>query len=87
MEKCSESSDTIGLLATVQSALTTDNHWQANNWIIDSGATSHICGNNAMFNKMEDLERPQTVTLEDGRSIKTSRQGTVKLQLKQLDGS
>ena len=39
-----------------------------------------------MFSKIEDLERPQTVTLGDGRSIKTSRQGTVKLQLKQLDG-
>ena len=39
----------------------------------------------AMFDKLEDQNTPQIVTLGDGRSIETSKQGTVQLKLKQLD--
>ena len=56
------------------------------NWIIDSGATCHICCNHAMFDELEDLNTPQIVTLGDGKSIETSKRGTVQLKLKQLDG-
>ena len=56
-------------------------------WIIDSGSTCHICYNETMFDKMEDMGTPQIVTLGDGRSIETTKRGTVQLKLKQVDGS
>ena len=40
-----------------------------------------------MFDKMEDMDTPQIVALGDRRSIETHKQGTVKLKLKQSDGS
>ena len=85
-KKKNEDSTHIGLLALAH-ALADDSDSQRNNWIIDSGATCHICCNKTMFDKMEDMDTPQVVTLGDGRSIETHKQGTVKLKLKQSDGS
>ena len=68
-------------------ALAADSDSQRNNWIIDSGATCHICCNKTMFDKIEDMDTLHVVTLGDRRSIETHKQGTVKLKLKQSDGS
>ena len=81
-----EDSTRIGLLASAH-ALAADSDSQRNNLTIDSGATCHICCNKTMFDKMEDMDTPQVVTLGDGRSIETHKQGTVKLKLKQSDRS
>ena len=32
-------------------------------WIIDSGATSHMCNDESLFTKIENLETPQEITL------------------------
>ena len=76
--------DGIGLLASAQ-ALAASNH--INSWIVDSGATCHICCNKMMFSEMKIMDRSQTITLGDGRSIESTSQGTVKLKLKQPDGT
>ena len=67
-----EDSTRIGLLASAY-ALAADSDSQRNNWIIDSGATCHIYCNKTMFDKMEDMDTPQVVTLGDGRSIETHK--------------
>ena len=76
--------DGIGLLASAQ-ALAASNH--INSWIVDSGATCHICCNKMMFSEMKIMDRSQTITLGDGRSIESTSQGTVKLKLQQPDGT
>lgn len=76
----------IGLVVSVH-ALAADNKDETQKWIIDSGATCHICGNGAMFDSMEDLNVPQIVTLGDGRNIQATKQGTIGVMLKQPDGS
>jgi hypothetical protein len=55
-------------------------------WIIESGATCHICCNRTFIDKLKDLEVPQAVTLGDGRSIEATRHGTVSLNMKQSKG-
>ena len=85
----SEGDNSIGLLAThTLAAAASDNKTNNRNcWIIDSGATCHISCNKTMFDKIESMSEPQIVTLGDGSSIETSERGTVKLKLKQVDGT
>ena len=77
--------NTIGLLASEAHALSAKT--QTRNWIIDSGATSHICCNKSMFVKLENMTASQAITLGDGRSITAHSQGNVEVRLKQLDGT
>lgn len=49
-------------------------------WILDSGATAHICCDARYFCKLEDV-RGRTVTLADERKLKVSGIGTVKLDV------
>ena len=39
------------------------------NWIVDSGATSHMCYSRSLFTKYEKLQKPEKVTLGDRRSL------------------
>ena len=39
-----------------------------------------------MFDKTESMDEPQVVILGDGRRIETTKQGTVQMKLKQVDG-
>ncbi len=38
-------------------------------WIVDSGATTHMCNDELSFTKLKQLQTPQVVTLGDGRSL------------------
>ena len=38
-------------------------------WIVDSGATSHMCNDELSFTELKLLQTPQVVTLGDGRSL------------------
>lgn len=49
-------------------------------WILDSGATSHICCDASFFCKLEDVQG-RTVTLADERKLKVSGVGIVKLNV------
>ena len=51
-------------------------------WVVDSGATSHMCYHRDSFIDYEDLQRPEKVTLGDGRNLEAVGRGTVSLVLK-----
>ena len=86
MKRKSEDGSPVGLVASVH-ALSAEIGNQRNRWIVDSGATCHICCNESMFDELDDLNDVQVVTLGNGRNIETAKQGTVRLKLKQVDVS
>ncbi len=55
-------------------------------WIIDSGASSHMCNDEQLFMKKETLKKPLEIVLGDGHVVKSQQQGTVSLMMK-LPGS
>ena len=40
-----------------------------NGWIVDSGATSHMCNDRNMFTELDQLGPSEKVTLGDGSSL------------------
>jgi len=55
-------------------------------WIVDSGATCHMCNDRKLFVDMRNLESPQ-VTSGDGSPLKGPAEGTVKLEMILPDGN
>ena len=51
-------------------------------WIIDSGASSHMCNDEQLLTKMETLKKPLEIVLGDGHVVKSHQQGTVSLMMK-----
>ncbi len=49
-------------------------------WIVNSGATCHICNNKEMFTNLVPMKQPQTIILGDGKQLEANSQGTVELQ-------
>ena len=74
----------VGLIAT--HALLANGQDNSEKWILDSGATCHICCNQQLFDELE-VKSSQDVTLGDSRVIKSAGSGTVKVKLTQRDGS
>ena len=73
-----DSESEVGLI--VQHALSAAaNREPGANWIIDSGATSHICNDSNYFVELEKLKKPVDVILEDGHVLKAEGRGTVVL--------
>ena len=50
-------------------------------WIVDSGATCHMCNDQKLFKNFEPLEKSQEVTLGDGHALEATGQGTVPLEM------
>ena len=48
-------------------------------WVVDSGATCHMCSDENMFVDLTQLNAPQRVTLGDGSSLEGPAKGTVIL--------
>ena len=72
-------SDVIGLVTRqVLSAVDTN---EADSWIIDSGATCHICNDRQSFVNFHPLRKPQDVTLGDGHALGAIETGDVILEL------
>ena len=59
----------------------------AENWIVDSGATCHMCHDKKLFSELQLLEKPTEVTLGDGHTLKGIGHGTVTVTMNQHDGS
>lgn len=57
------------------------------NWIIDSGATCHMCNDKTLFRELRSLRRPQDVTLGDGHVLKATGEGTIPLEMLLPDGN
>ena len=48
-------------------------------WIVDSGATDHMCSNKSLFLSLTKLSNPQSIGLPDGHDTSVSFIGSVKL--------
>jgi len=59
---------------------------QCNNWIVDSGATCHMCNDSKQFVELRNLEQPEEVILGDGHAVKTTSRGTVTLRMRLSGG-
>lgn len=56
-------------------------------WIIDSGATCHMCSDESFFSELRKLDDVQEVSLGDGRVLKATAEGTVPLEMLLPDGN
>ena len=56
-------------------------------WIVDSGATCHMCNDREQFVKFEQLSESQEVTLGDGHTLRGTGVGTVEIETLLPDGS
>lgn len=58
----------------------------SNEWIVDSGATCHMCQDDKLFSDINYLENPVEVTLGDGNKVEGTAQGTVTIKVKLQSG-
>ena len=56
------------------------------NWIVDSGATCHMCNDRAQFVDFKELSNTQEVTLGDGHTLNGKGIGTVRIETLLPDG-
>ena len=54
----------------------------AQDWILNSGATCHICNSKELFTDFQVLSKPQKVTLGDEHSLEAVGMGSVEVRLK-----
>ena len=57
------------------------------NWIVDSGATCHMCSHRKLFSELHPLKQQTDVTLGDGNTLEVGGHGTVFLKMKLSDSS
>ncbi|KAF2347659.1 Integrase catalytic core [Trinorchestia longiramus] len=50
-------------------------------WIVDSGATQHMCNKQSEFSSYSDLSSPVRVEIGDGRALKGNGVGDVRLKI------
>ena len=81
----SDSESDIGLVTTSQ-VLAAKHTSKPNHWIIDSGATCHICNDEQMFTELKSFKKTQSVILGDGHRLEATARGVVKLRLVLPDG-
>jgi hypothetical protein len=78
-------SDEILLMFQHSNASSTDTSIEKSTWIIDSGATCHVCHESNLFTELKYLNKPIDVVLGNGSILKANRSGTVALTF--LSGS
>ena len=55
-------------------------------WIVDSGATSHMCNDQSMLTELKQLDKNQEVTLGDGSTLNVTGEGTVDMNMVLKEG-
>lgn len=55
-------------------------------WIVDSGATSHMCNDHNMFKELNQLGSSEKVSLGDGSSLDVAGNRTVYIDMILSDG-
>ena len=83
----SSSSDSESARLLVSHALSASVKGRHDSWIMDSGATGHMCNNVMLFVELRSLKEPLDVALGDGHTLEATGRGTVELETKQPDGS
>ena len=56
-------------------------------WILDSGATCHMCNKESMLSDLKPLPIPLSVTLGDGQKLQATGQGKVVLMMNLPQGN
>jgi hypothetical protein len=77
---CSDDTDSDSVGLTVRHVLSACDV-QTHHWVIDSGATCHMCNDRTLFTDLVFLCQPQKVTLGDGHHLKATGRGTVVLDI------
>ena len=73
--------DDCEALIVIDQALSTVSSGSKNKWIIDSGASKHMCNDKKLFSKIEDLKKPQMVKVGNGYPVRVKGKGTIKLTI------
>ena len=77
-------SSTVGVVTrSLLSVSTSDQSTDA--WLIDSGATCHICNNRELFVQYEVFEKPQEISVGDGYMLQAIGSGIIALTLELSD--
>ncbi len=79
--------DEAGLVHVASHALSASNSNKNCEWIIDSGATCHMCQNSKSFSTLYQLDEPVDVKLGDGRTLLAVGRGELVLDMSLPDGS
>ena len=58
-----------------------------NQWIVDSGATCHMCKDKQFFSELRSLDTAQEVIVGDGHVLEATAEGTVTLETLLPDGN
>ena len=67
----------VGLVTTHALSAAGPNH----DWIVDSGATCHICSSKELFQEFQTLSQPTKITLGDSRTVEATGRGAVEVKL------
>ena len=82
----SSSSDGDCVGSMVNHVLSANSTGPLNKWIVDSGATCHMCCDDKLFDELHSLEQPLEVMLGDGYAVEATGRGTVVLALTEVGG-
>ena len=74
----SSDSESTGLVVQHAFSAGPDSHQR---WILDSGATCHMCNEKSLFTHYQPLAKPLNVLLGDGRSLQAMGQGSIMLMM------
>ena len=83
-DRSSSDGDCVGLM--VNHVLSANSTGPLNEWIVDSGATCHMCCDDKLFAELQRLKQPLEVTLGDGYTVEATGRGTVVLELTEVGG-
>ena len=82
-DSSSSDSESIGLVVRHALSTSAGSH---DSWIVDSGATCHMCNDRKLFVELCNLEKPLEVTLGDGYNLDAIGCGVVILETKLPSG-
>lgn len=85
-EDCSSEDEVISLMVRHVLSASDMNNPSRGDWIVDSGATCHICNDLRQFASVNNLSKPMEVIVGDGRALKASKSGVVELKLLKPNG-
>ena len=79
-ERSSSDSESAGLV--VSHALSASSSREHNTWIVDSGATCHMCHDRNLFTDIKSLKDPLEVAMGDGHTLTAAGKGDVTLDVR-----
>ena len=84
-----DSSDSeCGFVTVADHALSSTSKIEKDDWLVDSGASKHMCNDEDSFTDMEDLDEndAKKVTVGNGQPVDVLKKGTVKLEVEGPNG-